>query len=601
MKTAGEFKTNLITSIMAALLFSSTLIFFGPSTIYQTNVLEFFSAYREIIFILIPVMLISTVLLAGILSLLKMRIYEKAVSILIMASILLWIQGSILKWDYGLLSGRDIDWQKKIILGVIDSGIWVVLLVFAIIKSSLVFRYAKKICLAFVLIQSISLGFLVIEAPRVEGRKYIIVDMHEMFTFSSTRNVIILILDTFQTDVFHEIVEEDDGQRTIFRDFTYFRNSLGGFPTTQGSVPLILTGRYYQNAEPYHRFVKTVFLADSLPKILKESGYRVHLYPFIHPIYLSSDIATNFVRRARWRRTVVKETAFICDITLFRCLPHFLKKYVWNNQNWFIKRIVENIFRSKSVRKKKSRGKLEIDPLIRTDLPFFSLMKEQTSVYKSTPTFKFYHLRGVHPPFELNRSCEIDKLEFTRQNYKNQAVCLLSKLKEFLDILKEKGVYENSMIFIIGDHGLGNWGIAHLNIELTGRYNQQTSRSKNLIKVKSAALPLFLVKPFNTSKQPEMGISDVPVSLADIPKTILSEIGIEKQIPGVSVFSLKESDIRRRRFLYHPGFRVQKPGYFGDLTEYIITGFSWIDQSWSEPHRIFTPEGVRKIEPNMNQ
>jgi hypothetical protein len=435
-----------------------------------------------------------------------------------------------------------------------------------------------------------------IEAPRVEGSKYIVIDKNDMFTFSSTRNVIILTLDAFQTDVFYQIVEDDDGLRTVFRDFTYFRNSLGGFPTTQGSIPLILTGCFYQNSEPYHSFIKRVFLGDSLPKILKESGYRVHLYPFIHPVYLSSEIATNFVRKARWRRTVVRETAFICDITLFRYLPHFLKKCVWNNQNWFIKRMVENIFWSKSASRQKISGRSEIDPLIRTDLPFFLLMKRQAAVSKSTPVFKFYHLRGVHPPFEVDRFCGVGRQEFTRQNYENQAVCLLSKVQGFLNVLKEKGIYQNSMIFIVGDHGLGNWGIAQLNIGLTGYHNQETFRSKNLIKIKSAALPLFLVKPFNTGGKQEMSISDAQVSLADIPKTILTETGIAKEIPGVSIFSLRESDQRRRRFLYHSGFRIQKSGYFRNLTEYIITGFSWIDQSWSEPHRIFTPEGVRKIE-----
>jgi len=594
-----KFKTRIATALLASAFFSFTLLFFDPSTIYFTNALEFFSSYSEISYIFITVTLSCTILLTISISLLKNTAYKKGISLIVTLSLLLWLQVNILRWDYGIFDGSDIDWQKKILLGLIDSSIWIGFIILAFFKSSLIFKVAKKLCLAFILIQSISLISTFIHAPKVEGRALLKIDGSSRFIFSSKKNIIILILDTFQTDIFQEIIIDDPQQKIIFKDFTYFRNALGGFPTTMGSIPLILTGSYYQNSEPYYKFIKKVYTSNSLPKVLKENGYRVHLFTPGNTIYLREDIASNFIRKKNFAKKVIKDILFIYDIALFRTLPHFFKKYIWNNQSWFLKNFYWKNLQLKPSKKKRLKKKFKKGILYRTDFRFYSLMKIRTTIKKSIPTFKLYHLKGLHPPLKLNNKCEFTKQNFNRQNYKNQAICVISQVKEFLDILKEKGIYDSSMIFIIGDHGPGNWGLTNINTKLTKHYNFKTSQSETLNKIKSGALPLFLVKPFKSRKQSKIKISDAPVSLADIPKTILSELGINKKIPGVSIFSLKETDNRSRRYLYHSGFRTSNVGYFNNLTEYIVTGFSWIDKSWSKPLRIFTPGGVKKIKPDI--
>lgn len=586
-----QFMNKISTSLFVSAFFSLTLLFFGPSAIYFTNVFEFFSSYSEISYLLIITTLICTVLLTIILSFLKKTIYKKAISILVTLSFLLWLQGNILKWDYGVFDGSDIDWQKNIFLGLIDVSIWIGFFILAIIKSSFIFKFSKKLCFAFLLIQSLSLIITFIDAPKVEGRKFIKIEQSSRFEFSSKKNIILIILDTFQTDVFQELLLEDPQQKKIFKDFTYFRNALGGFPTTKASVPLILTGSYYENLEPYYEFIKKVYTSNSLPKVLKENGYGVHLFPLPGNVYFREDIANNFVRKKSLDKKVLIDTAFIYDIVLFRYLPHFFKKYIWNDQSWLLKDISINNLQIKSSKKERLREILKKRKKLnrRTDQLFFSLMKTRINMNSSLPTFKFYHLMGLHPPLKLNRNCEFKKQGFTRENYKNQAICLLSSINGFLNTLKETGIYNNSMIVIIGDHGPGNWGLENINIKLTKYNNIKTAQSESLLKIKSGALPLFLVKQFKSSERSEINISDAPVSLSDIPKTILSELQIQNKFSGVSVFSLKETDVRRRRYLYHSKFRTSKIGYLDKMTEYFVTGFSWIDQSWSKPNKTFAP------------
>lgn len=514
---------------------------------------------------------------------------------LLAISFLLWLQGNIIKWNYGAFTGIEINFQKNFIFGIIDSCIWIFFIVFALLKFSFFFKRAKKISLAFIIIQVVSLIIAAIQAPMIEGKRNLGVDQRTRFKFSKEKNIIILVVDTFQTDIFQEILTEDSEQKVVFKDFTYFRNSLGGYPTTVASIPLILTGIFYENSEPFYSYMKRVYTTKSIPKVLMENGYRVHLFTFANVIFKRKDIASNFIKKKAFNEKIIYDSLYIYDISLFRQLPHFLKKFIWNNQAWFLKRIFAKMPQIKYLMKKRRKKGVKKNPGILTDLLFFKLMKTKTIVDKSSPTFKFYHLKGLHPPLWLSDRCEIEKLAFNRKNYKNQAKCFLAKIKGFLDILKSKGIYYNSMIFIIGDHGPGNWGLTEINVKASGYSTTNKNRDETLNRVKSGALPLFLVKPFKVENQGELRISDAPVSLADIPKTIFSELGINLNIPGISIFSLKDSDKRRRRYLYYAGFpKWGRSGYLHRITEYHVTGFSWLDESWSQPIKVFIREDVKQ-------
>ena len=63
--------------------------------------------------------------------------------------------------------------------------------------------------------------------------------------------------------------------------------------------------------------------------------------------------------------------------------------------------------------------------------------------------FKIYHVEGAHVPFvfdeKLNRVSD--------SNYKKSVEGSMYLAKEFIDRLKENGVYDNSVVIILADHG----------------------------------------------------------------------------------------------------------------------------------------------------
>ena len=83
---------------------------------------------------------------------------------------------------------------------------------------------------------------------------------------SPERNVIILLVDTLQSDIFEELVNENPELKRELPGFTYFRNSSGLFPYTHLSIRALLTGAHYRPLEK---------LADYYPRIRDQYVNRI--------------------------------------------------------------------------------------------------------------------------------------------------------------------------------------------------------------------------------------------------------------------------------------------------------------------------------------
>ena len=118
-----------------------------------------------------------------------------------------------------------------------------------------------------------------------------------MFELSRTRNVLHIVLDAFQADVFGEILAEE--RPRLDRSLSgavFFANHTGAFPTTIASMPAMLTGKVYRNDRPLQRYVRDVLKEGSIFKSLRASGYRVDAATGMHH---GRESATNYFRLQR--------------------------------------------------------------------------------------------------------------------------------------------------------------------------------------------------------------------------------------------------------------------------------------------------------------
>lgn len=538
-----------------------TLLFFGPYHLYFYNVLEYQFYYTELfIRLFILSLFLTAIFLVIIILLQKIVAYEKIIATVFAIALLFWLQGNVLVWEYGQFDGKQVNWDDKIHFGLIDSSIWLVFLVVAFWKSSWLYRIARIGSIIFILVQSASLCILFLQTPLSNFTRFE-EDNSSMFTFSREKNVIVFLLDSFQTDIFKEITSEDSYYKKIFDGFTYFPNSVSGYPSTYPSIPLILTGKYYDNSIPIQEFIKKEYAINSVPKRLKENGYHVYLNRAGTYVPFDTTIASNFIEKSDIGSFNFKELIPLIDGAFFRYFPHFTKRIFFNKTlgnltNW--------------------SGESETH----RDLRFLNNIKKNSKLDSFDKTFKFYHFFGTHVPFRLNSDLEYEELEINRFGLKEQAKAILKIVGESFEVMKNLEIWDNSMIIILADHGLGT------------PEAPSVTANKNMAYLN----PLMLVKPFDD--RGEMKTSNAPVHLSDIPKTIFSELGLSNNYSGYSMLELDESLLRVRRYL---SFDWQRFGVWGNLflpemKEFFVTGDSWLSSSWKETHVVYLPNQKVNLE-----
>jgi len=562
------------TKLCVASLIPFTLFVFGSANLYFTNVTEFSFLFSKIWYYFFALALIVFIGIFVFLLKFNNKYTEKITVLFFALGFLLWIQGNIIVWNYGVLDGHSILWADFFWNGIVDAIVWISILVISLLKSNFIYKHIRIVCILLILAQFGGLMATVYTAPAEPAWKYqdFSQDSQKLYDFSSDKNVIIIILDTYQSDVFQEIINENEKYKDMFDGFTYYRNSVGGFPTTYPSISLILSGKYYDNSVPIQDFIKNTTLENSLPVVLKQNGFETSISTAaLTTIYTSDkvfdDISSQPVStNIRFTQdTSLDDASFLTELTLFRHIPQPLK------MGFFLKPLVPD------------NG--EMNP----DIILYNRFKTNITLGSSKPTFKVFHLHGVHYPLTLNENLEYQELPSDRSGYKSTAKADLIITGALITSLKNPGIYNNSLIIIMGDHGAHMNPVMDLNNSVKSNSRYSSSVSEVII---GAGIPLILIKPFNSTGN--FSISDVPVASEDIPKTIADSVGIANNYPGESILYNNISNERMRSFYNYNWMNEDwDKQYLPTMTEYQINGFSWDAASWDTTYRTFTSHGVQ--------
>src|SRR4030042_21371 len=338
---------KVVTSLGPSFFFVFNIFVFGPYIIYQGNTDEFVASLPSILgSFLWPALLLLLVLsLIGLL--LSGKTHQLYISIVFMIGVLVWLQGNFLVWKYGLLNGQAIDWSKNAWRGWADGTLWVGLLILACLFFRNVHKISTVASIALTGVVLVSLFFTSLQKPGTwttpEKSSLSPLPPKEIFEFSSQQNIIQFILDGFQSNIFEEIMAEDfDRYSTSLEGFTFFREAMGSFPTTYMSVPAFLSGKIYKNNVPMRRFVNAVNRGKTIFNVLHDSGYETDIVGdalFRKGARYSNGYQIAIPYGGGRKQNLKSEAALMIDLVLFRHAPHFLKKFIYNDELWLFRRL----------------------------------------------------------------------------------------------------------------------------------------------------------------------------------------------------------------------------------------------------------------------
>ena len=545
-----------------------TICVFAPLTLYAGNSGEFAASFDDVLRAVLPYAAIIVAGFAVLGALLDGAPYQRFLAVVAAFGVLAWLQGHILVWDYGVLDGRDIDWFADAWRGVLDLAIWCVVLYVAFRSYE---RFGRVLVLAAVAafgIQCVAAATtLTNDAAALQTRMPVDLDgiAGEALTrFSRQQNVVHIVMDGFQADHFSEIIDDPANAdlRQQLQGFTLFRDNLGVYPYTQMTVPALLSSRLYRNEMPVDDFMSDVFEGDTILNAAFDAGFEVDIAA---PIALTDVYsrgkhshaygitASDHVTREDYIRN---DAAKLIDLSLFRVVPHFAKALVYRDQL--------GVFQSRM----RSEAYLQLQYF--SDLMFLSRLAKDMTVDRVAPVYKMIHVMLSHQPTVGNARCEYDGTRKTiKVNVINQARCGLMRVVDVMRRMRELGIYQQSLIVLMADHGA--W------VPVDVLTNEQDNRTGVNTLWAAMATPMLAIKP--PGVMGNMQVSGAPTSVVDVPATISDLLDLKIEFAGMPVFSISNEAPRLRRHLYYKyGKNPDAEGYLFPIYEYGVYG-STIDAS----------------------
>lgn len=532
-------KQSISSLFFACMSITITLAIFGPIELYLTNINEFWFTFREFWWIVLLAGFALFTIFFAIGTLLRGKFRTIYTNLVIGLAFAFYVQGNWINTDYGVLDGKSIQWDEYSRLAIINTFIWIACLLLPFILQKLFKNIHKKIikytAIFIVAIQIFTMGILMITVK--ENKKGIdtaYLSTNDEFSLSNENNIVIFVLDAFDSSYFKELLDTYEELDEAFKDFTYYPDTAAAAARTKVALPAILTGVPYTVPLSYNEYIDYAYEQTNLYRTLNDLGYGIGIYT---PGFVSTshiDIVDNFVSDGSKVSSYSLLAKYMYQSTAFKYMPHLLKRYFW---------LYSGVFQELQIgtgAQKYSTNSVEY---------YQRLLQNKVSVSNMKGAFRFYYIDGPHPPFYMNEYAQ--KVSPDETDQIKQARGSLYIVEEYMKQLKEAGVYDKTSIIILADHG-------------------DIALFQN---------PLFMLKLAGEAKSFET--SYLPVSYYDL-NSILMKL-IDNRQTGNDILDYNEGDKRTRYF-----YRDTSKNNSTTIVEYKIEGPAWDSNSVSATGKIYS-------------
>ncbi len=391
------------------------------------------------------------------------------------------------------------------------------------------------------------------------------------------QNVVVIMLDRGVNYYFPYILEEKPELKEKFAGFTHYSNTISFGCTTNFGVPALLGGYEYTPVEMNKRNTETLVDKHNealkvMPSIFSKNGFDVTVcdppyanYQWIPDLSIYDDVENvdAFITKGAFSDPKGKQTDvdnrhrnFFC-FSMMKSLPLFVQPTIYNAGAYNQARVVAEqvTYTTQTVYDKNTAegfSQLFMDPYnVLANLPqITNVTKEKTN------TYLFMANDTTHDPMLLQLpdyvpSAKVDNTEYERTEphritvggrtlvientqqmiHYHANVAAMLQIGEWLDYLREQGVYDNTKIIIAADHSRN---LQHFPAELPADTD--------------VYVPLLLMKDFNST---ELTTDDTFMTNADVPTLAFKDV-VENPVNPYTQKPINSSEKTA-----HPQFIIQ--------------------------------------------
>ena len=529
---------ELLPAYIITFTFCYMLFVYEPMLMYSTNQLDF---WFDLALMTGPMLIGFAIFFFGIAAVMtavflinKAIVKEKDPTVYRIITIALffvffavYIQGNFLAGDLPALDGSVIDWDSFGQNDLITLGVCVMLLAAVMIllvkfKVKSTFKITAIAAAGVFAIITISLAVELISWNAFAKKDGVIATTKDFNTISSDKNFVILLNDAIGSSEFGEVLAQNPEYKKVFEDFTYFPDTLGCFPCTRDTIPLVLSGGLNKNEMEFEDFSSQSLNKSPFFRELTEKGYDINLYEAELIWYGEKEFNVNNSAdygnyRLPFRLFFREELKYIG----YKYLPYRLKRY-------------------SDIESMDFNGL--VDKYIWDDRTVYGSVKNTPTLNKTSgKSFRLVHTEGAHIPFKYDKDLNILDGYGT---YEQKIEATIKMIDAYIERLKANGVYDNTVIIVMADHG---------NTDLN-------SATDMLVR----ANPMFMIKGIN--ERHEFEVSEKPLSyldLMDIYSSLLDGSTAKEATDGIP-------DERERIFMWYRNFRLED-----HIEEYVVTDKAW--------------------------
>ena len=544
-------------AVVAMALFMFTFFVIAPIEIVGGNTDSLSFIARDVWWVMVIFAFVVGVVVALGISALRGRAFHVVVAIVFGLAIAGFVQALFLNGGLPSADGHDVPWGDFAGTMAINIVIWAVIVAAVIvflIKQPALGRVAM-VALAVVLIVAQTVGNARTVKNQILFPQDYIVSKEGLFDVSSESNVIVLLVDTVDTQEFEKVLADYPDVMDDFTGFTYFKNSAGAMIPTSHAVPFLLTGEQLQTDETYPDYIDTRYTRSTFLNDIADQNYSISLYADC--IYQGKELygsKTQNIHESTQRDIDIFGTiGILSKVALYRNAPWIAKPAFW----YYTDDMNQGVLRSAETQSDYDTA------YILDDYSYYNELCERgltiNDVEGTSGSFRMIHLSGSHVPFTLDENVQYSE----DTDMEKQTRGTFTILQEYINDLKELGVYDNSTIFIMADHGY--W---------TSTYDDLTQPIS----------PICLVKPAGATG--EYTTDTAPVSQVDFQSTVMAAIGGDSSKYGIGLtfFEVPDDMDRVRTFdmLRYDGeqesqvYEFEITGDVLDFSNWETTGKIWM-------------------------
>jgi hypothetical protein len=421
------------------------------------------------------------------------------VKIVLLFTIISFVHNTIFPLDVGSLQETKFlnqdNLAQPLIIYFIEALAFII--VYFLISRMLAKKFLKHIIIVLLLLNTVLIAQSLVASLR-SGQftkvPEIDADINASISFSpDEENVVLLVADMFQGWYIKQIVEENPELREELSGFVWYPNTISVSSITCTSMPAVLGGYDYTIDKLNEDETRT--MGEKMTDITEEFYGRIKSkgYDFTSTDMIYSKIDRNKFDSylPKWSEewdvwnnklnigtSIENGYNILWMNALFYSAPMILKTQIYKEGKWLITESKKN----------ENSNYAQVYNFLRL-LPYISNTKSDT------PGFIYIHSMASHHPWDIINDDGVFEKDVTP--YENNK-WVINTIIKWLKWMKKEGVYDNTKIILLSDHGI-HWqhikkGTIDESMPLKNFGTSDLKVNESLVK---GMFPLLMVKDYN--------------------------------------------------------------------------------------------------------